>query len=176
VESDLVAVERILAEIQRKQGNLSRALAQVGDAEAATPLVAELKSMGTRKREMEAERERLQAHQASWQESQDSLKSIEEWMSAIAFNIDSLTYNERRDLLTALDVKVKLYRADHTPRFEIMASIPLEPANIVVTRCSPRSRPRGPRRLGWYRLREGGRVGARLGAGRERSSAARRGR
>ena len=127
-DADLTAVERTLAEIERKRTNLTRSLALLDDAYSAAPLVAELKSLGERKRELEAEMETIHARQAGWQAAQTRLADLQEWVSTIATNLDDLTYAEKRDLLAALDVKVKLYRADHTPRYEISASIPLDSA------------------------------------------------
>ncbi len=138
VESDMKALTRSIAEIERKQNNIGRSIAQLDDEDALAPLIAVLKSLGAQKRELENEQEVLQSRQRGRKAAQDSLKNIEQWMSTIAANVDALCYAERRDLLTALGVRVSLYRFDHVPRFEITASIPIEPPaspELVVRRC-----------------------------------------
>ncbi len=87
-------------------------------------------ALGNRSRELNAERDSIAARQASWQMTQDRLSDLQVWVGTVAANLDDLVYDQKRDLLTALDVKVKLYRADHTPRYEITASIPLDPAPV----------------------------------------------
>jgi hypothetical protein len=57
---------------------------------------------------------------------QDHLTSLQDWVTTVGANVEELTYQERRDLLSALDVRVRLYRKDHTPRYEVTASLPIE--------------------------------------------------
>jgi len=126
-DADLTAIERAIAEIDRKRTNLSRSLEVIDDADTAAPIIAQLKALAARKRELDTERDAVQARQASWQTSQDHLTSLQDWVGAVGANVEELTYQERRDLLAALDVRVRLYRKDHTPRYEITASLPFEP-------------------------------------------------
>jgi site-specific DNA recombinase len=131
-DANLAAIERILAEIARKQTNLSRSLAAIDDHDAAAPLVAELKALAARKRELESERDQVRDRQAGWRSSQQQLLSLQEWVRTVAENLDELDYARKRDLLAALDVRVNLYRADHEPRWEARASLPLDGAPIVL--------------------------------------------
>jgi len=138
-QADREGVERAIAQIARKQANLSRALSLIDDMDAAAPLVAELKTLGDRKRELDSELAGITARDAGWKAAQDRLEDLQAWVGTVARNLDDLPYSGKRDLLTALDVKVKLYRADHTPRYEITASIPLDPipnGRIVVGRAT----------------------------------------
>lgn len=130
-EADLTGLERALQQVVRKQANIGRSVALIDDADAAAPLIAELKTLAARKRELEKERGAILARQASWRAAQDHLADMQAWITAVAGNLDGLTYQQKRDLLSALDVRVKLYRMDHTPRYEITASLPLE-APVVV--------------------------------------------
>lgn len=126
-QADREGVERAIAQIARRQANLSRSLSLIDDTDTAAPLVAELKTLGDRKRELDRELEIIAARDAGWKAAQDRLGDLQAWVGTVARNLDDLPYSGKRDLLTALDVKVKLYRADHTPRYEITASIPLDP-------------------------------------------------
>ena len=135
--ADLATVERVLNEVARKQANLSRSLALLDDAGAAAPIIAELKALGERKRELDTEQDALRARQASWQASQDQITSLQAWVTTVATNLHTERYGDRRDWLAALGVQVKLYRKDHAPRYEIIASLPLDTApstSIVVQR------------------------------------------
>jgi site-specific DNA recombinase len=126
-DADLSSIERAISEIDRKRTNLSRSLEIIDDADTAAPVIAQLKALGARKRELDTEREAVRARQASWQTSQDHLTSLQDWVAAVGTNVEELTYQERRNLLAALDVRVRLYRKDHAPRYEITASLPFEP-------------------------------------------------
>jgi site-specific DNA recombinase len=124
--ADLTAVESTLAEISRKQDNLGRALALIDDPDAAAPLVAQLKVLAERKRELESERETIRTRRDNLQAVQSQLVNLQQWVRTVAENMDDLEYDDRRDLLRALDVRVKLFRKDHQPRWEITASLPIE--------------------------------------------------
>jgi len=126
-QADREGVERAIAQVARRQANLSRSLSLIDDTDAAAPLVAELKTLGDRKRELDSELEVIAARDAGWKAAEDRLGDLQAWVGTVTRNLDDLPYSGKRDLLTALDVKVKLYRADHTPRYEITASIPLDP-------------------------------------------------
>jgi site-specific DNA recombinase len=126
--ADLATVARVLNEVARKQANLSRSIALLDDADAAAPLIAELKALGERKRELDTEQDTLLARQASWQVPQDQITSLQAWITMVATNLHTERYSDRRDWLAALGVQVKLYRKDHAPRFEIFASLPLSTA------------------------------------------------
>ena len=123
---NLATLKRSVAEAGRQQGNLARAIADIDDAAAAAPLVAQMQALGHRKRELEQERDSLLARHEHWQAAQKRLTDLAEWCRTVAENLDALNYEQRRLALTALGVKVKLYRADHDPRYEITASIPVD--------------------------------------------------
>lgn len=124
--ADLATLDRALVEVVRQQGNLARAIAAIDDADAAAPLVAQMQSLGQRKRELEQEQASLAARHEHWEAAQKRLTDLAEWCGTVAGNLDALNYEQRRLALTALGVKVKLYRADHDPRYEITASIPVD--------------------------------------------------
>jgi hypothetical protein len=63
--------------------------------------------------------------------------------------VRGLTYAEKRLALEALNVRVRLYRTDHEPRYEITASIPLgegvKRTLPTTQQCSVSGTPRGHR-------------------------------
>lgn len=125
-EGDLRTVDRLLAEATRKQGNLTRLLADLDDPDASAPLLAELKALAASKRRYEEEREALLDRRAGWQAAQERLDTIERWRQSIAARLGTFDYRQKRLALDALRVEVKLYRRDHTPRYHITAIIPLD--------------------------------------------------
>lgn len=127
-ESDLIGIERTIAAVQRQRANLTRSLALLDDDDAAAPIIAELNTLASRAKELDAERVMTLERQEGWQSAQDRITNLSAWLSSVADNLNDLTYQHKRDLLTALDVRVRLFRNDHTPRYEITASLPLDSA------------------------------------------------
>jgi site-specific DNA recombinase len=121
VEADLTALDRRLADIAKGQARLARSIAAVEDDDAAAPLQAELKALAAQKRRLDADRASLVVQQDAWQATKDRLAALDTHCRRVAGNLETMTYAEKRDLLTALDVRVLLYRADHTPRWEFSA-------------------------------------------------------
>jgi site-specific DNA recombinase len=125
------AVERALADVQRQQGNLARALGLLDDPDAQRPIMAELAGLGERKRALEAERAALAAQHEAWRQDQTSLDSIEAWCRRIGEKLEQADYARKRKALTALGVQVYLYAADRTPRWEFITAHRLDGAEIV---------------------------------------------
>ena len=123
--NDLAAVDRSIREVERQQRNLVDQLANLGGSVAK--LVADkLASLDGQRGRLAQERAEIVARQVVWQEAQARIGDVRAWCERVSENIDDLTYDEKRDILTALDVRVKVYRAGHEPRWEITASLPLE--------------------------------------------------
>lgn len=137
---DRASVESLLTETRRKRDNLTRALADIDDADVQTSVLSELKVVSQRVRDLETERDTLTAQRDAWQVSRDQLDSLSAWLGVVSTNIDALTYQQKRDLLTALDVQVTLHPAAHTPRYTITASLPLDDDIVSATSMSRSSR------------------------------------
>jgi hypothetical protein len=120
------AVTRSLAENTRKRDNLTRALADIDDPDIRAGILAQLTGFSQRIRELQGELETLAAQSEAWEIFQVRLASLTEWLETVSVNIDRLTYDQKRELLSALDVQILLYPSDHTPRWEIRASLPLD--------------------------------------------------
>ena len=88
-------------------------------------LVADqLTALDGQRQRLEEERREILARQRAWQAAQARIADIRMWCQRVAKNIDNLSYADKRDALTALDVRVLVYRADHPPRYEITVSAP----------------------------------------------------
>jgi hypothetical protein len=75
-------------------------------------------------RDLEVERNAIAHQRDTWQATQRQLDNLNTWLGTVRANLDTLDYDQRRELLTALDLRVSLYPADHTPRWAIKASLP----------------------------------------------------
>lgn len=140
--ADRAAVERALADVDRQQANLARTLALIEDEDSTTPLLGELATLGTRKRALLAERETLAARHEAWRRDQLSLDGIEAWCRKVGQGLEHADYARKRKALTALGVRVPLYAADHTPRWDFETTfrvagdmlVPAEAGMIVDSR------------------------------------------
>ena len=75
-------------------------------------------------RQLQAEHERLLARQAEWQRAQTQSAGLEAWCRDAAGRIAGADFARRRELLALLDVRVSVYRQDHTPRYVADARLP----------------------------------------------------
>jgi site-specific DNA recombinase len=120
---DIELVDRALADIQKQQSNISRAVAMLDDEDALVPLVHQLEMLAERKHKLDSERRHMEKRQASWATIQNSFEDVEKWCERVATNVDRLSYKEKRVILDVLGLKVQLFRADHEPRYVITADI-----------------------------------------------------
>ncbi len=120
---DLTAVDTRLAAIEARRQRVARAVVALEDEEAAEPLLAELGALAAQKRVLDAERMSLVTVQAGWEADQKRLGNLKAWCERVAGNLQALGYSDKRDALTALGVEVHVWRAEHTPRWQITMRI-----------------------------------------------------
>jgi site-specific DNA recombinase len=123
LEADVAGIDGRLEDIQKRQANLSRVVASIDDADAAIPLIAELRNLAAQRRELEADRETIEERRRAMQEDDQRLINIAHWCDRVAANLGELSYTDRRDVLAALGVSAKVWRKDHAPRWEITMDI-----------------------------------------------------
>lgn len=132
---DRAAIDRAIATATKQQGNISAAMAMLDDEDARVPLVAQLKALAERKRALEAEKAGQRALREDWEQTQARLDLLEGWCARVAANIDEMTYQDRRDMLSALGFCALVWPRTRKPRYEFTASIPLpEQATGVIVR------------------------------------------
>jgi len=134
---EIERIDRMLAEIAAKQKNLSSAIAVLDDPDASAPLLVQLKQLSERKKGLQEEREARQAQRGTWEVRQAQLETIAAWRQQVATNLEHLGYQDRRDILAALQVTVKLYRKDAPHRYEIFAAIDPNSAPFLIAAASP---------------------------------------
>ena len=91
------------------------------------------------------ERNRVRLQTVCVNQRDEEVLSGEAWVMPSRAHV---TYEERRLALDALGVQMHIWRTDHTPRYEITASVPLDEPAIVngTTRRSVRRRTAASRR------------------------------
>ena len=123
---DLAVVSRSLAEVERQRTNVARAVALMDDEDAMAPLTAQLVVLKDRRDALQAERERIHARRATWEDAQLALDGLDHWCKTVAQNVDSMGWVEKRLAMDALGVRATLYPNGHEPRYLILADIPLD--------------------------------------------------
>lgn len=124
--ADLEAVDRLLADIERRRANTARAIAALDDEEAAQPLIAELANLNERKRSLAAQRKGTLSRREQTLEAQSRLDDLQAWCRAVGERLPSLDFQHKRDAVLALGIAVEVYRPGSSPRYIIQASIPLD--------------------------------------------------
>ena len=126
------------------------------EPEAAAPLVAEIEALRRQQRSFEAERVAVLARRTGWEEGQRRLADLQRWCQRVSTRLGELTYEQKRLALEALGVEVRVWKADHEPRYVITAQLDLEslpktdpgeqpgsdPASAPVYMMPPRTRAR----------------------------------
>jgi site-specific DNA recombinase len=125
--SDLESLGRPQRSLEHQQKRLARAVATLEDEEVAVPLLAELKQLGAEAKSLRAEQDQLRACAVAHEADTQALANITFWCQRVSKNLPTLTYHEKRLIMEALGVLVRVFRADHEPRWEItMAPLPVE--------------------------------------------------
>ncbi len=138
IQQDLKAVEQALSTTARKQTRLLDALAE-SDDDLAEAIKSKLSALSVTKRQLQQEHDQLLAHRTSWQTLQLNLNNLEAWCKQLASHVTELDFANKQLALQALDVKVRVWRADHEPRYEITTSLPLDSVELDNTsRCCRR--------------------------------------
>lgn len=117
--SDLAAIDRRTAELQRRQSNLIRRVADVDDDDVAAMFNKEIRDLAGQLRTLAGERESIVRVRDDRDAARAQLDALAAWSDRVRANLQTLTYDEKRLALTALGVQVKLWATDHAPRYEI---------------------------------------------------------
>ena len=131
VADALALVDRSLEEARRKQANLAAALPLLDDEEARAPVVVALNDLAARLKSLRAEREGLQVQRHDWQLGREEVRTLAEWCRTAAENLAAFTYDDWRDALLALGVRVHIFPDGRTPRrWEIFTTADVAPVFV----------------------------------------------
>ncbi|MBV9688525.1 MAG: recombinase family protein [Ktedonobacteraceae bacterium] len=120
-KEELCAVERTLAKVKREQKNLLDNLATL-DAIYADAIRTQLNKLADEQRKLERERDMLYDNRRDWQELQKKFEEFQAWCSHFAERLGAHSYEEKRLACEVLGVQARVWRKDHTPRYQITMS------------------------------------------------------
>ena len=121
------------AQIRRVQTSESRLVDQLANLDDSAPIVAKLNELAAARKaaEQEAEALRFQARHAERLSSH--MDRIEMRMAEECARIETLSYVEKRMVLKEFGVQIVLYKADHSPRYEMFWNFDLGPLHWTQT-------------------------------------------
>jgi site-specific DNA recombinase len=122
-DQDLRSVDLALASLDKRKAMLVQSITLVTEADAVAPLVAHLDELARQERTLNSERMQVLERQRAWQEQQHNLDSLTEWCRTVTANLERFGFKQRRMVLDALGMSVKVFCANHEPRFVITAEI-----------------------------------------------------
>lgn len=115
---DFAGLEKQLKKIRRQQATLARQLSLLSQ-KASTPVRAELERLAAQESTLEQQRDEQRKALEQWKESQGYVHSITAWCQAVAQELDTFTYADKRNALLAFRFEAHVYRKDHRPRYEM---------------------------------------------------------
>ena len=121
--ADLAAVDRRLADVERKQRRYVKLVGDTDEPDVVAHYQAELGFLASQKRQLDEERTGLLRQREGWRLTQEGLDNIEAWCRSVAANLSELDYDHKRLALEALGVEARVWAVNHQPRYEITMNI-----------------------------------------------------
>lgn len=115
----IAGIEDSIKKAEKKRANLRISIEEQEDEEERAHLSVRLKDLVASIREMQGERKRLIDEQSVTATHLDTVSKLIAWGAAARTNLETATVYEKRMVLHFLGIKVRLWRKEHTPRFEI---------------------------------------------------------
>ncbi len=139
----LKTITRLNSELQKKIVNITASLSQTDNEDARAVLISQLEGFVNQRKMLDIQRDELEEQQRAWQTTQADQDNLTRFVAVMAESLDDLDVPTRRLLLKALDVRVRVFKADIKPRWEITASIPLDESGSILEGVfsSPTCRP-----------------------------------
>jgi site-specific DNA recombinase len=123
---NIAALDKRIAEVERQRTNLMRRIATIDDDEMAAPFLVEFQALGTQHKQLQRERDNVEAERRDWQLAQERLDDLQWWCRIQSERLANLTYEQKRLALFALHVEATVWGKDHDPRFSITMQIDLD--------------------------------------------------
>jgi site-specific DNA recombinase len=122
----LASIDKIIADLSAQIARKRRLFELTDDEKAQNEFADEINGLAALRRQHEAERVNAEVHYADWQQQQTGLEYALAWRERVAARLESAnTYAEKRMILEAANVEVRLWRADHEPRVRLWMRLPL---------------------------------------------------
>jgi site-specific DNA recombinase len=124
-EVDVKRLGRQLVQVDRSISNLVERLAEAGPA-VAKAVSEKLTALERQREQLSSEREAALTRRKGWAIGEQRVAEMELWCRSVGRRLGLLSYDERRLALQALNVRAYVWRADHSPYFEIEIGLPLD--------------------------------------------------
>ncbi len=151
VAVDLAPIDRLIQANDREQAQYLDAIGMATGPAVMASLVAKLELLAADRQRLDAERERVTARLRKKEDQERTLAELAAWERDLVEDVDvedelhrrqvglaNATWDEKRRILAALDVQVRLYPQDAPERFTMTAAIPLDRSHY------DREKPWGP--------------------------------
>jgi hypothetical protein len=118
----LPAVEKRLADLERRRANLRKRLGATDDDALATEYQIELKAVLGDVGAAEAQRAALLAQRAAWRAAEDQRAGIKAYAREVREELGQdgeMDFHKKRQALIRLGVEVRLFPTDHKPRWKL---------------------------------------------------------
>jgi site-specific DNA recombinase len=113
------SAQRRLAEVERLREKAAKKIIELDDEEVSAPLEAQLHLLAGEAKERRTELAALEREQATWLRRQASLDHLEAYCRRVSANVEQLSMEEKRDVLLAWGVEVRVWHGRATkPRWE----------------------------------------------------------
>ena len=122
---ELAAIDGALAGVAKRQANVAAGMAALDTDEARAPLVATLKELAARASALRAERERVEARHDAFLHRRASLDGLGAACETLAERARDASFAMRKELLTIVEARVRVYLRAHEPRWEAEAWLPV---------------------------------------------------
>jgi site-specific DNA recombinase len=122
--ADLETVERHLGNLDRQMTNLVAHLANL-PAVAGDAVRRQIAALSQEHERLQTERNVILARRSVWTDAISRIGDVQTWCRRVSERLNTLSFEEKRQVIETLDVQATVYRAHIQPRFVITATIPL---------------------------------------------------
>jgi site-specific DNA recombinase len=128
--ADVAAIDRRISQLRTEQRNAARTIGQLHPS--VVPIVRErIAEIATQLDSLTLERKQVLRQREVWEAAQRQLGEIQAWCAGVAATLPELTMAEKRRVLDALGLHVRVWKVSHDPHWEITTAIPLPEVNCV---------------------------------------------
>jgi site-specific DNA recombinase len=116
---ELRPLEQRIQDLERQQGNLTRAIATLDDPDLSAPLLNQLRTITGQLRVVAEERAQIVARREADDRTRQAARDQRRLVTEALRSSEQLSYQQRRTLLEGLDTRVEVYRpGSREPRWD----------------------------------------------------------
>lgn len=108
---EIAAIDRSIADVERRQQRMARNVALLDDEDAAAPLLVHLRTLAGQLRALQEERARIEDQRGRSERDQARLLRLVQRLQRVAINLHRFDHAAKRDALLAVGAEVLVYRS-----------------------------------------------------------------